>query len=87
METQRFIFIVDTENHLNMLTRIAGHFSRKRISIHELQTNLNEAGNKQRFVITISETKENAIKLCRQIEKQVDVLSVNLFGQLYKTEQ
>jgi len=92
MQTLRFIFIVDTENHLNMITRIMSIFSRSRISVHELQTSLSPAFavtteeekdtlRIQRFTITITETKENAIKISRQIKKQVDVLSVNLFEQ------
>ena len=46
-----------------------------------IQSSLHFKENTQRFIITITETQENAKKISKQIEKQIDVLNVDLFEQ------
>ena len=62
-----------------MLSRISQLFSRSRICIEELQANT--FNSRQRFIITVRDTKENARKISKKIEVQVDVITVHLFEQ------
>jgi len=80
MDKARFIFIIETEAHLTMLSRLTQLFSRSRVSIDELQAII--LNDVQRFTITVSDTKESACRLFRKIDGQVDVISVNLFEQI-----
>lgn len=50
------------------------HFSRRKINIDSLNTSPSEVDSVHRFTIVINETEEVVRKLCRQIEKQVEVL-------------
>ena len=57
-----------------MLNRIAIIFSRRKINIESLNTSPSEVDSIHRFTIVINETEDVVRKLCRQIEKQVEVL-------------
>ncbi len=74
MSKQEFTITVYTENQIGLLNRIAIMFSRRKINIESLNTSPSEVENIHRFTIVISETEEVVRKLCRQIEKQVEVL-------------
>ncbi|MFX8676617.1 acetolactate synthase small subunit, partial [Acinetobacter baumannii] len=65
---------VYTENQVGLLNRIAIIFSRRKINIESLNVSPSEAESIHRFTIVISETEEVVRKLCRQIERQVEVL-------------
>jgi acetolactate synthase-1/3 small subunit len=69
-----FTITVYTENHIGLLNRIAIIFSRRKINIDSLNTSPSEVDSVHRFTIVINETEEVVRKLCRQIEKQVEVL-------------
>ncbi|MEP6597571.1 MAG: acetolactate synthase small subunit [Ginsengibacter sp.] len=71
---QEFTITVYTENQIGLLNRIAIIFSRRKISIHSLNTSPSEVQGIHRFNIVIEETEDVVKKLVRQIEKQVDVL-------------
>ncbi len=71
---QEFTITVYTENQIGLLTRIAIIFSRRKINIDSLNTSPSEIENIHRFNIVITESEEVVRKLCRQIEKQVEVL-------------
>lgn len=73
---------VYTENQIGLLNRIAIIFSRRKINIDSLNTSPTEVETVHRFNIVINETEEVVRKLCRQIEKQVDVLKA-----FYNTEE
>ena len=74
MQKQEFTITVYTENQIGLLVRIAIIFSRRKISIDSLNTSPSEIESVHRFTIVINETEEVVRKLCRQIEKQVEVL-------------
>ena len=74
MIKQEYTISVYTENHIGLLNRIAIIFSRRKINIDSLNTSPSEIPGIHRFNIVIDETEEVVIKLCRQIEKQVEVL-------------
>jgi acetolactate synthase I/III small subunit len=71
---QEFTITVYTENQVGLLNRIGIIFSRRKINISSLNTSPTEVDSVHRFTIVINETEEVVRKLCRQIEKQVEVL-------------
>jgi acetolactate synthase I/III small subunit len=74
MEKQEYTITVYTENQIGLLNRIAIIFSRRKINIDSLNTSPSEVDSVHRFTIVINENEEVVRKLCRQIEKQVEVL-------------
>jgi acetolactate synthase-1/3 small subunit len=74
MVKQEYTITVYTENQIGLLNRIAIIFSRRKINIESLNTSPSEVDSVHRFTIVINETEEVVKKLCRQIEKQVEVL-------------
>ena len=74
MQKQEFTITVYTENQIGLLNRIAIIFSRRKINIESLNTSPSEVESVHRFTILINEAEEVVQKLCRQIEKQVEVL-------------
>ena len=82
MNKKEFTVTVYTENQVGLLNRIAIIFSRRKINIESLNTSPTEVDSVHRFTIVIEETEEVVKKLCRQIEKQVEVLKA-----YYNTEE
>ncbi|TDW97330.1 acetolactate synthase small subunit [Dinghuibacter silviterrae] len=74
MQKQEFTITVYTENQIGLLNRIAIMFSRRKINIESLNTSPSEIEGIHRFTIVIQEFEDVVRKLCRQIEKQVEVL-------------
>lgn len=74
MSKQEYTITVYTENQIGLLNRIAIIFSRRKINIDSLNTSPSEVESVHRFTIVINETEDVVKKLCRQIEKQVEVL-------------
>ena len=70
---QEFTITVYTENQIGLLNRIAIIFTRRKINIDSLNTSPTEVESVHRFTIVINETEDVVRKLCRQIEKQVEV--------------
>jgi acetolactate synthase-1/3 small subunit len=73
-DKQEYTITVYTENQIGLLNRIAIIFSRRKINIDSLNTSPSEIDSVHRFTIVINEYEEVVRKLCRQIEKQVEVL-------------
>jgi len=74
MQKQEFTITVYTEDQIGLLNRIAIIFSRRKVSIDSINSSPSEINGIYRFTIVIHETEEMVVKICRQIEKQVDVL-------------
>lgn len=74
MQKQEYTITVYTENQIGLLNRIAIIFSRRKINVESLNTSPSEVDSVHRFNIVINETEDVVRKLCRQIEKQVEVL-------------
>ena len=74
MNKQEYTITVYTENQIGLINRIAILFSRRKINIESLNTSPSEAEGIHRFTIVINETEEVVRKLCRQLEKQVEIL-------------
>ncbi|WP_375419439.1 acetolactate synthase small subunit [uncultured Hymenobacter sp.] len=73
---QEYNITAYTENHIGLLNRIAIIFSRRKINIESLNTSPSEIEGIHRFNIVITETEDVVGKICRQMEKQVEVLKV-----------
>ncbi|MEN2436021.1 acetolactate synthase small subunit [Weeksellaceae bacterium A-14] len=74
MEKQEFTISLFTENSVGLVGRISNIFSRRKINIESLNTSPSEVEGIHRFTIVINEAEDVVKKLCRQLEKQVDVL-------------
>lgn len=74
MQKQEYTITVYTENQVGLLNRIAIIFSRRKINVESLNTSPSEVDSVHRFNIVINETEDVVRKLCRHIEKQVEVL-------------
>lgn len=71
---QQYTITVYAEDQIGLLARITIIFSRRKINIDALNTSSSEIPGIHRFNILIDETEEVVKKLCKQIEKQVEVL-------------
>src|ERR1700748_2912096 len=74
MTKQEYTITVYTENQIGLINRIAILFSRRKINIESLNTSPSEVEGIHRFTIVINETEEVVRKLCRQLEKQGEIL-------------
>lgn len=63
-----------TENNIGLLNRISAIFQRRHINIESLTTSQSEIDGVNRFVIVVNITEEQAIKIVKQIEKQVETI-------------
>ena len=76
IEKQEYNITIYTENQVGLLNRIAIIFTRRKINIESLNTSPSEIDSIHRFNIVIDESEEVVRKLCRQIEKHVEVFKV-----------
>jgi acetolactate synthase-1/3 small subunit len=74
MSKQEYTITVYTENQIGLINRIAILFSRRKINIESLNTSPSEVSGIHRFTIVINETEDVVRKLCRQLEKQIEIL-------------
>jgi acetolactate synthase-1/3 small subunit len=74
MSKKEFTITVYTENQIGLINRIAIVFSRRKINIESLNTSPSEVPGIHRFTIVINETEDVVRKLCRQLEKQIEIL-------------
>ncbi|MEN8116057.1 MAG: acetolactate synthase small subunit [Bacteroidota bacterium] len=71
---QEYIISIYSENHIGLLTRITNVFTRRKINIESLTVSESAIHGIFKFTIVVLSTKEQAIKVVSQIEKQIDVL-------------
>ena len=74
MNKKEYTITVYTENQIGLINRIAILFSRRKINIERLNTSPSEVPGIHRFTIVINETEDVVRKLCRQLEKQIEIL-------------
>ncbi len=77
--TNTYTIHVLGNNEPNLLPRIALVFNRRRVYIKSL--NASELNNRSQYsyTLTVETTPEWACRIARQLEKQIDVHSVNYF--------
>ncbi|WP_133407476.1 acetolactate synthase small subunit [Parashewanella tropica] len=75
MEQQHiYTFSVYTENNLGLLNRISQIFLKRHINIESLNVSESEIENVHRFTIVVEITEAQAIKVVKQIDKQIEVI-------------
>jgi hypothetical protein len=82
MQRSKFIFVIDAERHYNILIRIMATFNRQGVPILELSSSLRPDDDQLRVTLSVEDTKDNAVKLSKKIDREIDVIDVNLFEQL-----
>jgi acetolactate synthase-1/3 small subunit len=73
-DIKTFTISIYTENNIGLLNRISAIFQRRHINIESLTTSQSEIEGVNRFVIVVNITEEQAIKIVKQIEKQVETI-------------
>lgn len=73
-DIKTFTISIYTENNIGLLNRISAIFQRRHINIESLTTSQSEIEGVNRFVIVVNITETQAIKIVKQIEKQVETL-------------
>ena len=77
MEKINYTISVYTENNVGLLHRLSAIFLKRHINIESFTTSECEIKDVFRFIIVVKMSKEeNVQKLCKQIEKQVEVIRV-----------
>ena len=84
MENLKYHLIIEAEVNFNILIRILTRLVRNRIEIKEMH--MQTLGAIQTFTITVSETKENVMKLSKRIDNEIDVHSIKILEQLISYE-
>jgi acetolactate synthase-1/3 small subunit len=74
MLKKEYTLTIYTENKVGIIGRITIQFSRKKINIESISGSPSEVSGIFRFTIVINESEEVVRKVCRQLEKQVDIL-------------
>lgn len=74
MDKKRFTLSIFTENTVGLTARLTLIFTRRKVNIESLTTSASEIDHVHRFTIVFNETEDNAIKITKQIEKQIDVI-------------
>jgi acetolactate synthase I/III small subunit len=73
-----FTISVYSENKIGLLNRITIIFTRRKINIESINASESEVEGVYRYTIVITASKEMAVKITKQIEKQVEVLKAFL---------
>lgn len=73
-DIKTFTISIYTENNIGLLNRISAIFQRRHINIESLTTSQSEIEGVNRFVIVVNITEEQAKKIVKQIEKQVETI-------------
>lgn len=73
-DIKTYTISVYTENNIGLLNRISAIFQRRHVNIESLTTSQSEIDGVNRFVIVVNITKSQAIKIVKQIEKQVETI-------------
>ena len=76
---QTFTIVIFTENKIGLLNRVTSLFTQRHINIESLTTSESEYDRIHRFTVVIEETRDQTVKVVKQIEKQVEVLKAFCF--------
>jgi len=74
MKVKRYTISVFSENHVGLLQRVTGIFTRRHINIESITISASEIPGVHRFTMVVNLTEERVKKVVLQIEKQVEVL-------------
>lgn len=73
-EKKEFTLSVFSENNIGLLNRVTIVFTRRKINIESISASQSEIPDVYRYTIVVNVTKNEAEKLRKQLEKQVEVL-------------
>ncbi|MBT7458076.1 MAG: acetolactate synthase small subunit, partial [Flavobacteriaceae bacterium] len=74
MEKKTYTISIYAENNVGLLSRVSAIFLKRHINIDSLNTSLSEIEDIFRFVIVVQTSKDQVIKIVKQIEKQIEVI-------------
>ena len=69
MEKKTYTISIYAENNVGLLSRVSAIFLKRHINIDSLNTSLSEIEDIFRFVIVVQTSKDQVIKIVKQIEK------------------
>ena len=75
MKKTKFTISIYTENNVGLLNRISAIFLKRHINIRSITSSESEISNIYRFIIVVKVDNEQIVKLVKQIEKQIEVIS------------
>ena len=75
MKKIKYTISIYTENNVGLLNRISAIFLKRHINIRSITSSESEITNIYRFIIVVKVDSEKIIKLIKQIEKQIEVIS------------
>ena len=73
-KNKSFTISVYTENNIGLLNRVSSIFLKRHLNIESLTTSQSEIENVNRFVIVSTMTANQAEKIVKQLEKQIEVI-------------
>ena len=79
METKLYTLIIYSENFAGILNQITAVFTRRQVNIESLNVCASSTPGVHKYTITCNCTEEMAQRLCKQVEKKIDVLQANYF--------
>lgn len=71
---QDYTLTIYTENQVGLINKIAIIFSKRKLNIESFNSSPSEVKGIFRFTMVIHETEAVVKKVCKQIEKQIDIL-------------
>lgn len=74
VENKSFTISVYTENNIGLLNRVSSIFQKRHINIESLTTSQSEIEQVNRFVIVATMEADQAEKIVKQLEKQIEVI-------------
>jgi acetolactate synthase-1/3 small subunit len=75
MNSTNYTISIYTENNVGLLNRISAIFLKRHINIKSITCSESEISNVYRFIIVVNVDDLRILKLVRQIEKQIEVIS------------
>lgn len=85
MQRVNYLFNIEAEQNDSILIKILTAIIRRRIPLISFVSDIRQNEGLLYIMFLIEETDENAEKFLKQLDKQVDILSVTFFE--HKTEQ
>lgn len=78
MEEQLFTFTIFTENQVGILSQISNIFTRRCLNIESLSVSPSSIKGVSKFTLTCFSNRDMMERVCKQIDKRIDVLKVYL---------
>ena len=75
MKKIKYTISIYTENNVGLLNRISAIFLKRHINIRSIACSESEITDIYRFIIVVKVDSEKILKLIKQIEKQIEVIS------------